>query len=67
MLDAATLREMLAKILTPRSRRQAVTWAIEQKGYSQRRACGLVGPTASPAHWYSELACRGLHCDGDPK
>jgi hypothetical protein len=20
-----------------------VTWAIEQKGYSQRRACGLIG------------------------
>src|SRR5690606_13052112 len=28
---------------TPGSRRNAVTWAIENKGYSQRRACGLVG------------------------
>ena len=33
MLDAATLREVLAKkLLTPSSRRQAVTWAIEHKG-----------------------------------
>ena len=24
-------------------RRAAVVWAIEEKGYSQRRACGLVG------------------------
>jgi putative transposase len=24
-------------------RRRAVTWAIDQKGYSQRRACKLVG------------------------
>ena len=31
------------KLLTPGSRRAAVTWAIEQKGYSRRRACGLVG------------------------
>jgi putative transposase len=31
------------KLLTPGERRVAVTWAIEQKGYSQRRACGLVG------------------------
>ena len=31
------------KLLTPSSRRKAVTWAIEQKGYSQRRACRLVG------------------------
>jgi len=43
MLDAATLRELLAKLLTPSSRRKAVTWAIEEKGYSQRRACRLVG------------------------
>src|SRR5215468_6213032 len=38
MLDVATLREALGKkLLTPSSRRMAVTWAIEQKGYSQRR------------------------------
>ena len=44
MLDAATLaRDARKKLLTPRSRRKAVTWAIQQKGYSQRRACGLVG------------------------
>jgi putative transposase len=27
----------------PGSRRSAVTWAVEQKGYSQRHACKLVG------------------------
>ena len=44
MLDVSTLREMLGKKrLTPRARRDAVTWAIAEKGYSQRRACGLVG------------------------
>ncbi len=31
------------KLLTPGLRRRAVTWAIEEKGYSQRRACSLVG------------------------
>ena len=31
------------KLLTPGSRRAAVTWAIKQKSYSQRRACRLVG------------------------
>src|SRR5262249_29181735 len=31
------------KLLTPSSRRMVVTWAIDQKGYSQRRACGLIG------------------------
>ena len=44
MLDVATLREAAGKkLLTPSSRRMAVTWAIEEKGYSQRRACRLVG------------------------
>src|SRR3546814_7543965 len=31
------------KLLTPRSRRSAVSWAIQHKGYSQRRACRLIG------------------------
>lgn len=39
--DAA--RDAGKKLLTPSSRRTAVTWAIEQKDYSQRRACRLVG------------------------
>ena len=43
MLDVSTLKEMLAKLLTPGARRLAVTWAMKEKGYSQRRACGLVG------------------------
>ncbi|MFD1304194.1 IS3 family transposase [Methylobacterium marchantiae] len=44
MLDVATLREALGKkLLTPSARRTVVSWAIEEKGYSQRRACGLIG------------------------
>src|ERR1700735_1824571 len=31
------------KLLTPSLRRRAVTWAIGEKSYSQRRACALVG------------------------
>ena len=31
------------KLLTPSLRRRAVTWAVREKSYSQRRACGLVG------------------------
>ncbi len=31
------------KLLTPSLRKRAVTWAVEEKSYSQRRACGLVG------------------------
>ena len=33
----------MKKLLTPSLRRQAVTWAVREKSYSQRRACGLVG------------------------
>ena len=40
-LNAA--RDARKKLLTPGSRRTAVSWAIEDKGYSQRRACRLVG------------------------
>ncbi|HEX2680648.1 MAG TPA: IS3 family transposase [Candidatus Dormibacteraeota bacterium] len=44
MLDVATLREALGKkLLTPSSRRMVVTWAVDEKGYSQRRACALIG------------------------
>ena len=31
------------RLLTPSLRRAAATWAIEEKGYSQRCVCGLVG------------------------
>jgi len=31
------------KLVTPGLRRSAVTWAMNEKGYSQRRACKLVG------------------------
>jgi len=49
VLDAATLKEMLTKkLLTPRARRLAVSWAIEGKDYSQRRACGLVASSRRP-------------------
>ena len=40
-LDVA--RDARKKLLTPGLRRSAVTWAIDNKGYSQRRACGLLG------------------------
>lgn len=40
-LDAAG--DVGKKLLTPGSRRNAVTWAIKEKDYSQRRACQLVG------------------------
>src|SRR5215213_7310758 len=43
MLDPSTLKEMLAKkLLTPSLRKRAVTWAVKEKSYSQRRACRLV-------------------------
>jgi transposase-like protein len=31
------------KLLRPGSRRAFVNWAVEEKSYSQRRACGLIG------------------------
>ncbi|MGQ0741106.1 MAG: IS3 family transposase [Alphaproteobacteria bacterium] len=44
VLDTATLKEMLGKkLLTPRARRTAVSWAIRDKGYSQRHACQMIG------------------------
>ncbi|WP_366658514.1 IS3 family transposase [Fodinicurvata sp. EGI_FJ10296] len=44
VMDNATLKELLGKkLLTPGARRNAVSWAIKEKSYSQRRACGLVG------------------------
>ena len=38
-----TQRDARKKLLTPRARRMAVSWAIKDRHYSQRRACGLVG------------------------
>ncbi len=40
-LDAQ--RDADKKLLTPGERRNAVSWAINEKSYSQARACGLVG------------------------
>ena len=42
-------RDARKKLLTPSSRRNAVNWAIEEKNYSQRRACALVG--MAPRVW----------------
>ena len=54
MLDVATLRKDAGKkLLTPSSRRQAVTWAIAHKGCSQRRACGLIGLAAKTDRYRS--------------
>ncbi|MFK4495893.1 hypothetical protein ABIF86_000184 [Bradyrhizobium japonicum] len=44
MPDASTLKgDGQKKLLTPGLRRRGVTWAIEEKGYSQGPACRLVG------------------------
>ena len=43
MLDVATLRRRSEKTSEARIAERFVTWAIEEKSYSQRRACGLVG------------------------
>jgi transposase-like protein len=44
VMDVSTLREMLAKkLLTHGSRRAAVDWAINEKSFTQRKACHLVG------------------------
>jgi putative transposase len=41
------------KLLTPSLRRRAVTWAVNEKGYSQRRACRLVGLQAKTYRYAS--------------
>jgi hypothetical protein len=33
---------MLGKRLKPGSRRNALNWAMKEKGYSQRRVCGTL-------------------------
>ena len=43
MLMHRRCRRCSEKNLTPGLRKCAVTWAIREKNYSQRRACGLVG------------------------
>ena len=35
--------QVIPLLLRPGSRRALVNWAIEEKSYSQRRACGLIG------------------------
>ena len=43
MLDVSTPRSCWEKLLTPRNRRDAVDWAVKERGHSQRRACSRVG------------------------
>ncbi len=43
MLDVSTLREMLERTSEAQFEEIAVNWALTEKGYSQRRACALVG------------------------
>ncbi len=43
MLDVATLREALDQNFDARRTENSRELAIEEKGYSQRRACGLIG------------------------
>ena len=56
VLDVATLKEAGKKLLTPGSRRKAVIWAIEEKSYSQRRACSLL--SIAPKCSYLSLPWR---------
>lgn len=43
VMDVSTLKEMLAKKMRPGSRRNAGSWAMNKKKYTQRRACALAG------------------------
>src|SRR5687767_4864916 len=52
--DAA--RVARKKLLTPRARRTAVDWAIQEKSYSQRRACALVGMAAKTYRYAAQRA-----------
>jgi hypothetical protein len=57
MLQAATLREMLEKkLLTPRSRKKAVPWAIQEE---ERRACMLVGIAATTYRYKAHRSADG--------
>lgn len=50
VMDVSTLKELLAKkLVTPGLRREAATWAITERDYSQRRACRLIG--IDPKTW----------------
>src|ERR1700749_3150573 len=50
------------KLLTPSLRRRAVTWAIDEKGYSQRRPCRWLAcsrrPIAMPRHGRTMVRCE---------
>ena len=43
MLDNVVLKDLVSKMVTPGAKREAVAHAREQRGLSERRACGLVG------------------------
>ncbi|MBU2654896.1 IS3 family transposase [Acidomonas methanolica] len=50
VMDVSTLKDLLGKkLVTPGLRREAVTWAITERDYSQRRACRLIG--MDPKTW----------------
>ena len=40
--DHVLVQEVLEKMLSPAQRRNAVTWAVDVKHFSQRRACRLL-------------------------
>ena len=46
--------------MTPGLRRSAVTWAITEKGYSQRRACKLVGIEPKTCRYVSRRSDDGV-------
>ena len=43
MIDMSTLKEMLAKLLRPRSRRNATDWAMKEKRCNQKHARASAG------------------------
>lgn len=50
VMDVSTLKELLTKkLMTPSLRRNAATWAITERSYTERRACQLVG--IDPKTW----------------
>jgi hypothetical protein len=46
-------RDADKRLLTPDSRRKAVSWAIEMMDYFQRRACAPVGIAPRVFHYQS--------------
>lgn len=56
-------RDADKKLLTPAARRTAVSWAIKERDYSQRRACALIGLAPCAARlqpWLRDVTTYGV-------